>query len=192
MKRQTRIRCATFLLVAAAAPAVATAVMRIDVGSITAAPGASVEAPVSISEAKDLGSLQFDLLYDPTLLEPFEPPVKAGAALAGAMIEANAGEPGRLRVAMISGEPVNGAGEILLVAFTVPAGAAGSGELTPAAIRAWDHANNLDMLVESAGGTATIAPRQPLALWIGIAAVAVVLFIVLVALARRKTPAAAR
>ena len=184
MKRQTWIRCSALLLLVAAAPAPATAVMRIEVGSITAPPGAAVEAPVLISDAKDLGSLQFDLQYDPTLLEPSEPPVKAGPALAGAMIEANAVEPGRLRVAMISGEPVNGAGEILFVAFTVPPGAAGSGDLTPAAVRAWDHTNNLDMLVEASAGTATIAPKQPLALWIGIGAAVVVLFIVLIALAR--------
>ena len=177
-------RC-TLLLLAAAAPALAAATMRLEVGSTTGTPGATVDVPLSITDAKNLGSLQFDLVYDPKLFEPSQPPVKAGALLPGAMVESNAVEPGTLRVAMISGEPVNGSGEILVLTCLVAQDASGAAEIRPTAVRAWDHRNNLDMLVESSTGLLTIAPRLPWTPLVAIAAGVVVLLVVLVAIARR-------
>lgn len=185
MKLLANTCCSALLLLAAAAPTCSAATMMIEVGSPTAPPGSTVEVPISIGDAEGLGSLQFDLKFDPSLLEPAETPVRAGADLPGAMIEANASEPGTLRVALISGEPVAGSGEILLVTFAVRQEAAGVTAVTPTAVRAWDHSSNLDMLVESSPGRVTIASKPPLHLWLGAGAAVVVLAVVLVAAGAR-------
>jgi hypothetical protein len=116
--------------------------------------GASVAVPITADKCEGLGALQFDLIYDPAIAEPQS--VDNGSALASGLVEFKIKSPGRLGVALVSSEPVTETGELLKVQFKPLAKASGATTLEITNQAAWDHKNNLEMLVTTAPGSLTI------------------------------------
>jgi len=121
--------------------------------------GASVEVPIAMSESGGLGALQFDLTYDPTIVNPKS--VENGIAMINGMVEFKVKSPGLLGIAFISSEPVYGSGELLKVRFKPVAKKAGNTILTITEESAWDFENNLEMLVTTEDGFLSWAPELP-------------------------------
>ncbi len=146
-KRLTNNRPAAFLgalcLLAAWASAAAASVTVAVPHDATGTPGRDAVVPIAIRGAQGLGALQFELTYDPIVLEAGE--VVAGPGIPGVLQESNVVSPGRLRVAMAGNEPMAGDGE-LTAAFAVKA--PGTSALGIENARAWEQANSLDMLVD--------------------------------------------
>ena len=116
--------------------------------------GASVVVPITTDKCEGMGALQFDLIYDPAIAEPES--VDAGAALSNALIEFKIKSPGRLGVALISSEAVTESGELLKIKFKPIPKAAGATTLEIEGQLAWDHKNNLEMLITTAPGSLTL------------------------------------
>ncbi len=84
--------------------------------------------PVSIQGAtgKEIISYEFDLRYDPSVIQPLENPVNvAVTASRGLSVVANPNEPGKLRVVVYGPMPIKEDGVLLYLRFTV-VGAPGS------------------------------------------------------------------
>jgi len=116
----------------------------------TGEPGQDVTIPVLIKSAEGAGSLQFELTYDPSVLEAKT--VDPGDGIPAMLLDHNVVAPGRLRVALAGNEPINGDAR-LLVGFTVKS--AGACDLTIENPMAWEQANGMDMLVETTVGRFT-------------------------------------
>ena len=81
----------------------------------------SVVIPVQIQGAanKDIVSYEFDLRYDPSVIQPQADPVDlAGTASRGLSVVANATEPGLLRVVVYGAMPIDRDGLLLNLRFT--------------------------------------------------------------------------
>ncbi len=142
--------------------------------------GAEIKAPIHAREAEGIGSLQMEVVYDPTLLEPTE--VEEGTMLPGAMLAFNVVAPGRLRVAVVGDPqtPVRGDGELVVVKFKVLGQAGRECPLNIEHAQAWEQTNEaLDMLVKVEHGKFAIE-RAGMPLWIIVAVGVVVLLAVVV------------
>lgn len=83
-----------------------------------------VAVPVNIRSAKDIGGLQFELLYDAGRLTAVE--VESGTMVGDAILEYSIDVPGRIIVGIISNKAINGDGPVAVVAFMIK----GEGETT--------------------------------------------------------------
>jgi hypothetical protein len=179
---------AFFALPAAVAPAASVTLIA---PSCQGATGAEIKAPIQAREAEGIGSLQMEVVYDPTLVEPLE--VEEGKLLPGAMLAFNVVEPGRLRVAVVGDpqKPVRGDGELAVVKFKILGAAGKQGPLSIEHARAWEQTNDaLDMLVKLEPGKFSIEragmpPWMIVAVGVGLLAV-----LVLMLVARNKKAAA--
>ncbi len=91
-------------------------------------PGTEVIVPVSVEGAinKEIVSYEFDLRYDPSVLQPLPDPVDvAGTVSRGLSVVTNATEPGLLRVVVYGAMPIDDNGVLLNLRFTT-VGASGS------------------------------------------------------------------
>lgn len=156
--------------------------------------GASVETPISAGRCEGLGALQFDLSYDPAIVEPET--VEAGRLLPSGLVEFDVPKPGALCIALVSSDPVNEPGELLKVRFKQVASEGGRTELSITRETAWDHEKGLEMLVTTEAGSLTLRPgvaaSRPfaengmvIALVIGGAVVLLLILAAIIALARR-------
>ena len=119
--------------------------------------GADATVPVTVREAERMGPVQFDVVYDPAVLE-VKGVEQQGDAPIG-LFDYNVTEPGRLRIAL-SGEPekpIEGEATLLLVSFKVLGSEGAKSDLTIENIRAWEQSTEaLDMLVTAENGRFTV------------------------------------
>jgi len=109
----------------------------------TVEPGAVAKVPIQLNSSKGMGALQFELVFDPASSR-FSG-IENGPLLSAALVESNVVEPGRARVALVSNEPVQGAGVLLVAEFEVLVGPDGPLSFGLEAVRGWDQADNLPM-----------------------------------------------
>jgi ribosomal protein L40E len=121
--------------------------------------GSSIETPISTGSCQGLGALQFDLTYDPTIVEPEW--VETGSALPNGLVESKVKAPGLLGIALISSVPVSKSGELLKVRFKPLATEGSSTDLEITGETAWDYENNLEMLVTTEAGSLSLTPGTP-------------------------------
>jgi hypothetical protein len=90
--------------------------------------GKEIIVPVAVNNIANKGviSYEFDLRYDPSVLQPAAEPVKTSGTTSRALsVVTNAGEPGLLRVVVYGAVPIGEDGVLLNLRFTV-IGAAGA------------------------------------------------------------------
>lgn len=105
------------------------------------------QAGIRFATAQKIGAGQLELVFDPERMELLA--LEAGENLSSALLENSLLQPGRLKVAFVTTEPVVGAGELLRLHF----GLRGEWTQTPLAIenfRAWnDDTVEVPVIVES-------------------------------------------
>lgn len=106
--------------------------------------------PVELMGAKNLGSLQVELAYDPAVLEATE--VKAGELAKNAMVEYNLAAPGLLVVGVIDAAGIGGNGSVVTVSFKV-LDKAGTSPITLERIEANDATTLIDIPVRASAGS---------------------------------------
>jgi hypothetical protein len=75
----------------------------------------SIDIPISVHGATDLGSLQMDLSYQPVSLEIQG--VKASSLGNNAMIDYNQISAGQVRIGLVAASGISGDGEIITISF---------------------------------------------------------------------------
>jgi hypothetical protein len=128
--------------------------LSLQIAELQAAAGSEVAVPVVAEAASGLGALQTEVVFDPQHLEPLG--VEAGSLLANALLDGNIVDRGRLRVALVSGEPVAGSGELLVLRFKVLGGVGKTASIELAKARAWNHAHTVAMHVDVQPGQLTV------------------------------------
>jgi len=96
--------------------------------AVVAAAEKEIVVPVSVEgvAGKEIISYEFDLRYDPSVVQPLENPVDvAGTVSRGLMVVTNATEPGLLRVVVYGPMPMDDDGVLLKLRF-MAVGNAGS------------------------------------------------------------------
>lgn len=99
------------------------------------APATTLDIPVTVRGASNLGSLQLELRFDPQALELKG--VKAGPLARNALVDSRLSAPGRAQIGLVAASGVSGDGVIIILTFA-PAGKAGPVSLTVEQLQAAD------------------------------------------------------
>ncbi len=117
----------------------------------TTAPALKViSVPILATRAKNVGSLEFVLVYDPAKLEfvRMEPGVLAGSAL----IDSSSSQPGRVWAGIVDAQGINGSGPVAMVKFKVREPGGGALPLTLENIVAFDANTLVDIITTTTPG----------------------------------------
>ncbi len=174
---------------------VRAASVDIAVGKSQAKQGEDVAIPVSIKGASKTAAMQMDLVYDPAILEAGK--IDNGPLLAdNCLLESNTSQSGRIRLALISKDGINGDGVLFNANFKVRGAAGARSAFTLDNVRVWmipkAHESMPEMQhlidVKAITQPGEIAISGGLPLWaIATAAIAVVLVILLILKSRKKS-----
>ena len=165
--------------------------MTLRVATLDGEEGGTVQVPLQVSGATNLGALQFDVRYDPQVLQIAN--VTRGALAGNGLVDSNASESGKLRIGVVTTDALNGDGVIANANFKIIGRAGTNSALTIENARAWETPSHLEILVNVEAGRVNVIAASPPWLIIGavIALLLLALFILIFALTRRRKPAPA-
>ncbi len=115
---------------------------------------AEIAVPVHLEGAKNIGSLEFVLVYDPAVLQVLtvEPGPLAGAAL----LEASTQTPGAVWAAVVDANGISGNGAVATITFKVIGEVNSSTRLGLESVAAHDAASLLDIITQKTPGSYTV------------------------------------
>ena len=117
----------------------------------------NVNVPIHLTGAENIGSLEFVLTYDPSVLEVSG--VEAGGLAQSALFDFGTRSPGRLWSGWIDSEGINGDGPIAVVSFEVVGPGASTSLLALENITTYDASSLLDILTNATSGSFTVDGR---------------------------------
>jgi len=117
----------------------------------------NVNVPIHLTGAENIGSLEFVLTYDPSVLEMSG--VEAGGLAQSALFDFGTRSPGRLWAGLIDSEGINGDGPIAVVSFKVVGPGASTSLLALENITTYDAGSLLDILTNATSGSFTVDGR---------------------------------
>ena len=88
------------LLTVACVVSLSAAAMTLKLPQMEGAAGSTVEVPIDVAGAEKVGALQFEIVYDSTVLEAQG--AKAGSLASDSLVEAKTDKPGRLFIALVT------------------------------------------------------------------------------------------
>jgi len=113
-----------------------------------------VNVPIYLTDAKNIGSLEFVLTYDPSVLEVSD--VEAGGLAQNALFDFGTRDMGRLWAGMIDSDGINGDGPVAVVSFKVIGPGASTSPLTLEKVFTYDASSLLDILTNATSGSFTV------------------------------------
>lgn len=96
---------------------------------------ATLDIPVTVRGAYNLGSLQMEFRFDPQALELKG--VKAGPLARNALVDSKISAPGRVQIGLVAASGISGDGGVVMLTFA-PGGKAGTVSLTVEQLQAAD------------------------------------------------------
>ena len=109
-----------------------------------------VSVPILATQARNVGSLEFVLVYDPLMLEFAQ--VEAGLLAGNAIIDSGLSRPGRIWAAIIDAQGINGSGTVAVVQFNLRDQSSGTLPLTLESIAAFDANTLVDIITTTTPG----------------------------------------
>ena len=116
-----------------------------------------IEVPVYLTGATNVGSLEFVLVYEPSVLELVS--VEKGILARTALIDSGTRTTGRLWTAVIDTNGISGDGPVAVVSFDVVGNGVEKITLTLESVYAYDATSLLDMVTESSIGSFTLESK---------------------------------
>ncbi len=98
----------------------------VSIGDIQGSPGSTVQVPITVEGARDVGSVDITLKYDQSVLKAIS--VETADLSKNAIMESNIEDPGQINIALVDASGINGDGEIATISFSV---LGGTGESSP-------------------------------------------------------------
>lgn len=123
----------------------------------TPAAASGIEVPVYLTGATNVGSLEFVLVYEPSVLELVS--VEKGVLAPTALIDSGARTTGRLWTAVIDTNGISGDGPVAVVSFNVVGNGVERIPLTLESVYAYDTTSLLDLVTESSVGSFTLGSK---------------------------------
>jgi len=120
-------------------------------------PPSTLEVPIEVRAAFNVGGLQLELTYDPEVLQLQG--VRAGPLARNALLESNDDIPGRLRLALVNSLGIDGDGAVISVIF-LPTGRGVSSAFALESVEASD-TDLKDLVVKTSPGLYT-GPGDPI------------------------------
>jgi hypothetical protein len=117
----------------------------------------NVDVPIYLTGADNIGSLEFILTYDPSVLEVSG--VEAGGLAQSALFDFGTRSPGRLWAGLIDSDGINGDGPVAVVSFKVIGPGASTSPLVLENITTYDASSLLDILTNATSGSFTVDGR---------------------------------
>ena len=109
-----------------------------------------VQVPINLKGAYQVGSLEFVLSYEPSLLEVTG--VSKGDLAGNAIIESLVSTPGKVWIAMIAADGVTGDGSVAVVSFRMMQGNAANSPLLLENVLGYNASTLMDLLSRSSPG----------------------------------------
>ena len=113
-----------------------------------------IEVPVLLQGAAGVGSLEFVLLYEPTVLEVTG--VKTGALVTTALLESSTLTSGSLWAGIIDAEGISGDGPVAVITFAIVGDSESNSALTLDNVAAYDASLLLDIIAQASAGSFTV------------------------------------
>ena len=113
-----------------------------------------ITVPIFLQGATNVGSLEFVLVYEPSVLQFTK--VEGGSLGSNALLESSNGTPGQVWAGMIDANGMTGDGPAALVTFRVIGNGESSTALTLENVVAYDANTLLDMITQMSPGTFTV------------------------------------
>jgi hypothetical protein len=193
----TTMRIVTWLLAALLAPKLWAAGLTVSTAGGEAVAGQTFSAEVSVKGGVSVGAMQFDLAWDPAVLE-FDSLEKGKLLAGGAMLESKSNSPGRLSVAWVSPDGIDADGALLRTVFKVKGQAGQSTAVSIEKLRAWGAAPGhhdgaagqhlIDVLARGESGEFKVAAGMPRGIWIAAGAFVILVVLLTIAWRGKKRP----
>ncbi len=119
-----------------------------------------ISVPILATRAKNVGSLEFVLVYDPAKLEFAQ--VERGILAGNALIDFSSPGPGRLWTGIIDVKGMNGSGPVAVVKFKLRGEVGGTMPLTLESIAAFDANTLVDIVTGTTPGEFKASGLSPL------------------------------
>jgi len=174
--------CIIGLIAVAYVASVSAAAMTLTLPQIEGAAGSTVAVPIEVAGAEKVGALQFEVVYDPAVLEAQG--AQAGALASDSMVEVKTDKPGRLFIALITTNSISGSGTVATASFRVIGDTGKTTTLEPAAAAAWEGITHREVLITPVAGQVTVTAAA--VRWWPLAVVSAVMLAVLVLAMRKK------
>lgn len=142
------------VLVLASISALGAASVTLRAGTGQGESNSTVQVPIEVRGAPNVGALQFDLVYDPQVVQLDM--VARGALAANALVDFNNSVPGRARIGIVTTEGIRGDGTLALVNFKLIGSAGTHSPLQIENARAWDTPDHFEVLVAGEAGAVNI------------------------------------
>ena len=118
--------------------------------------GSANEVNIGASGASNVGSLEFELVYDSTALEAVG--VEKGKLADNAMLEFTIARPGRVWVGLVDSNGINGNGSLVTVSFKAVGEGETASQLTLENIEAYDATTLIDIVTRATPGNLSTPP----------------------------------
>jgi hypothetical protein len=139
------------LLLLFVVPVAGQAMLTVSVPNATGRPGATVEVPIEVGEATNVGAMHIELSYDADVLQATE--VKRGALAENAMLESDLSALGRVVIGLIDAAGMNGDGAVAVVVFQIVGQEGDTSPLILENLTAHEATNLGALTVEGTNGT---------------------------------------
>ena len=190
-----RCRCSLFpalgvlVFLAFQALPVAWADVTLSVADSQSAPESEISIPLMLESPEAVGGMSFELHYDPQVLQLKS--VDRGTLLSGknVLLETNPNDPGRLRVAFVGLDAIQGKGELALATFGV-VGASGLGtDLHLEAVEAMEAESMRELRTTASDGKLSVSGMTfPWWIWIIVGAVLILILMMLFSKSAKSKP----
>ena len=154
MKRSAVMTTITAVVVVAALASSLTGCVKIVREGGPASGG--LEVPVNANGASNVGSLEFELVYDSTVLQAVG--VEKGTLAGNAMMDFTTARPGRVWVGIVDSNGINGNGSLVVVSFQGVGEGAATGQLTLENVEAYDAQTLIDIITQTTPGNLSTPP----------------------------------
>jgi len=134
-------------------PAVSAAAMTVSTGTASGGPGSIIDVPVSVDNAKDLGSMDIIVSYDPSVLSVVS--VDKGPLNKG-MISANTETPGTVSIGIVDAGGINGNGAVAVMKLKISGSVGASSPLRIEQAMAYDVKTHVDIQTVTTSGIFTV------------------------------------
>jgi len=130
---------------------------RLTAESRTATPNSTIQVPIRLNNASNIGSMNFVVTYNPQVLRVNK--VDSGSMLSGALFTPNYLSPPEVRCGLATSGGVSGSGTMVYIEFQVIGPAGSSSPLTISELSTGD-ASGQSITVNSQNGTVTVATSK--------------------------------